>query len=59
MAIENFVSNGFRSTIVDSIKVFDCRLSGVVELRLEAKIHIVASYIHNWSKGKYDQEILQ
>ena len=29
MAIENSVSNNFWSTFVDSIKVFDCRLSGV------------------------------
>ena len=29
MAIENFVSNDFQSTFVDSINVFDCPLSGV------------------------------
>ena len=29
MAIENPVSNDFLSTFVDSINVFDCRLSGV------------------------------
>ena len=32
MAIENTVSNNFLSTFVDSINVFDCRLSGVVWL---------------------------
>ena len=32
MDIENFVSNFFLSTFVDSIDVFDCRLSGVVSL---------------------------
>ena len=30
MAIKNSVSNGFLSTCVDSINVFDCRLSGVI-----------------------------
>ena len=30
MAIENSVSNEFLSTFLDSICVFDCRLSGVV-----------------------------
>ena len=29
MAFENSVSYGFRSALVDSINVFDCRLSGV------------------------------
>ena len=29
MAIENSVSNDFRSMFVDSIDVFDCRLPGV------------------------------
>ena len=29
MAIENYVSNDFLSTFVDSINVFDCRISGV------------------------------
>ena len=32
MDIENFVSNFFLSTFVDSIDVFDCRLSGAVSL---------------------------
>ena len=30
MAIENSVSNDFRSTFVDCINVFKCRLAGVV-----------------------------
>ena len=30
LAIENYVSNDFWSTFVDSIIVFDCRLSGVI-----------------------------
>ena len=29
MAIENSVSNDFLSTFIDSINIFDCRLSGV------------------------------
>ena len=29
MATENSVSNNFRTTFVDSIDVFDCRLPGV------------------------------
>ena len=33
MTIENSVSNYFLSTFVDSIFVFDCRLSGVVSLK--------------------------
>ena len=35
MAIENFVSNDFWSTFLDSINVFDCRLPGVIEGRGE------------------------
>ena len=31
MAIENSVINYFRSMFVDSITVFDCHLSGVVQ----------------------------
>ena len=34
MAIENLVSNDFLSTFVDSINVFDCRLSGVQLLKI-------------------------
>ena len=30
MAIENSVSNKFLSTFLDSIGIFDCRLTGVV-----------------------------
>ena len=33
MAIENTVSNDFLSTVVDSITVFDCRLSDVIMSR--------------------------
>ena len=33
MTIKNFVSNGFLSTFLDSISVFDCRLSGVIRLK--------------------------
>ena len=32
MAIENSVSCDFLSTFVDSIKVFDCHISGVIHL---------------------------
>ena len=38
MAIENSVSNDFWSTIVDSIDVFDCRLSGVTS-KLDKSFH--------------------
>ena len=34
MAIENLASNGFWSTFVDSINVFDFRLSGVQLLKI-------------------------
>ena len=34
MAIENPVSKDFLSTLVDSIDVFDCRLSGVKLLKI-------------------------
>ena len=37
MAIENSVSNYFWSTFVDSINVFDCRLSGVLLFNLITK----------------------
>ena len=34
MAIKNYMSNDFRSTFVDSVNVFYCRLSGVKKLIL-------------------------
>ena len=39
MAIENSVSNDFLSKFVDSINVFDCRLSGEFILLCEVKFH--------------------
>ena len=51
MAIENYVSDDFWSTFVDSIDVFDCRLPGVVpgfELATSAlqSIEIVLLFQH-------------
>ena len=36
MAIENSVSNDFSSTFVDSINIFDCRLSSVRTVRADS-----------------------
>ena len=46
MANENPVSNDFLSTFVDSINVFDCRLSGVKLLKYLKDIQLIfiASY---------------
>ena len=38
MAIENSVSNNFLSKFVDSVNVFDCRLSGVFS-------HVTAQFL--------------
>ena len=39
MAIKNSVSNGFLSSFVDSINVFDCRLSGVSMLTFKLSLY--------------------
>ena len=46
MAIENSVSNDFLATFVDSINVFNCRLSGVciAKLNLNTEMGIHKSY---------------
>ena len=44
MAIENSVSNYSLSTFVDSINVFDCRLSGVVVKGLNGYISVYFVY---------------
>ena len=44
MAIKNSVSNDILSTLVDSINVFDCRLSGVTILVYITVVAIGASF---------------
>ena len=42
MAKENLVSNGFGSTFDDGISVFNCRISGVVQIQLkEHRVYIL------------------
>ena len=50
MEIENSVSNDFSSTFVDSMNVFDCRLSGVILLNL--CLHFAVIQIKTWRHGR-------
>ena len=45
MAIRTIVCNDFLSTFVDSINIFDCRLSGVIVSILKMS-HLLVSVVH-------------
>ena len=45
MTIENSVSNDFSSSFIDSINVFDCRLSGEVTATAAHSIAIIMLFL--------------